>query len=133
MKKILLFASAILLLAACDKEETDPQTLNEKIIRTWQIDKYYGGGVDSTGWFQYPFGGYTIEIRSGGSYTERYTPVFNPQKVVNGTWEFLNNGDYFKQVDSSQTRVFTVLEIEADYLKLKTPTKDQEFWLKPKP
>ena len=132
LKTFTLFGIAVLLFAACKKDYNDT-TLNQKISRQWQIDKYYGGGIDSTLQFGFVFGGYWIDIKTGGNYTERYTPAFSPTRVVNGTWAFLNNGTYFQQVDSSQTRVFTLLSLEDDYLKLKNPNKDQQFWLKPKP
>lgn len=130
LKAITLLTFAIALFGACKKDNNEA-SLNEKITRQWQIDKYYGGGVDSTVYFNYVFGGYKIDIKADGHYTERYTPVFSPMKVVNGTWSFLSNGAYFQQVDSSQTRVFSTISIEADYLKLKTPNKDQQYWLKP--
>lgn len=126
VKIVVALALLALVVASCKKEED----LNTKIVRGWKIDKYYGGGVDSTVFFNYPFGGYTIDIKDDGNYTERYT-FFGSPRVVNGTWSFLSNGAYFKQQDSVQTRVFTVLSIETDYMKLKNPEKNQEYWLKP--
>lgn len=123
---LLLFAA--LLLSACDKD--NELTLTEKITRQWKIDKYYGSGVDSTAFFNYPFGGYKIDVKDNGQYTERYT-YFGAPQVVNGTWSFLVNGTYFQHVDSSQSRTFTILSLEEDYLKLKNPQKDQQYWLKP--
>lgn len=130
MNRLALLVLPLLVLAACKKESTE--SLNEKITRRWQIDKYIGQGVDSTAFFNFPYGGYTIDIKTGGQYTERYSSFGSP-KVVNGTWDFLTGGAFFRQIDSSQTRVFECVSVEADYLKLKTPGKDQQFWLKPKP
>ncbi|UPT66676.1 MAG: hypothetical protein M0D57_19905 [Sphingobacteriales bacterium JAD_PAG50586_3] len=125
-----LLLLTVLSFSACDKDENDDLTSTQKITRQWQIDKYYGYGVDSTVFFNYPFGGYKIDIKGSGQYTERYTNFGSP-RVVNGTWQFLNNSAYFQQVDSSQSRTFTVISLEADYLKLKNPLKDQQYWLKP--
>lgn len=119
---------AVLALTACDKE--NDLTPNEKITRQWQIDKYYGGGVDSTVFFNFPYGGYKIDVKANGQYTERYSN-FGSLRVVNGTWSFLVGETYFQQIDSSQSRTFTIISLEADYLKLKNPQKDQQYWLKP--
>jgi len=129
LKALTFSIIAVALFAAC-KKETDAASLNDKITRQWQIDKYYGSGVDSTVFFNYPFGGYKIDVKAGGQYTERYT-YFGLPRVVNGTWSFPNGDQYFQQVDSSQTRVFTIISLESNYMKLKNPLKDQQYWLKP--
>lgn len=116
-------------LIACKKDDVDEAS----IVRQWQIDKFYGGNVDSTYWFGFAYGGYTIDIKDGGTFTERYTPFSSPKRIVNGTWQLVdyNNAQYVELKDSVADRYFEILSLTGGSCKLKSPIENRQYWLKP--
>lgn len=129
MNKCLLACCLAVVLFACKKDTVDEPS----ITRVWQIDKFYGAGVDSTVWFGFAYGGYTIDIRTGGLFTERYTPYNSPMRIVNGNWQLIdyNNAQYVQLQDSVNNRYFELLLLDNSNFKLKSPIENRQYWLKP--
>ena len=85
---------------------------------SWEIDEYYKNGVEETQSFNLLFGNYVIKFHPDGDFTETYNamnllPVTNP-----GTWDIINNGMQLQLVDENARRIFDILSVTNDELRL---------------
>jgi len=130
-KKVTIFVVGMLVLLTSCKE-----MFYETLIQgTWEVDEYYRNGVEDTPAFYLLFGDYAITFHPDGDFTETYklgniVPVTNP-----GTWEPITNGDQLKLVDQASTRIYTILSLTKDELRLHRDVGDgsnEDLVLEPK-
>ena len=129
-KAAILVVGILVLLTSCK------QLIYEPVIeRTWEVDEHYTNGVEDTASFYLLFGDYAITFHPDGDFTETYrlgniVPVTNP-----GTWEVSTNGAQLQLVDQASTRIFDIVSLTIDELRLRRDLGDgrnEEFVMEPK-
>ena len=129
-KATILVVGILLLLTSCK------QLVYETLIQgRWEVDEHYSNGVEDTPSFYLLFGDYAITFHPDGDFTETYrlgniVPVTNP-----GTWEVSTNGAQLQLVDQASTRIFDIVSLTKDELRLRRDLGDgsnEEFVMEPK-
>ena len=129
-KATILVVGILVLLTSC--KQLVYQTL---IQGKWEVDEHYSNGVEDTPSFYLLFGDYAITFHPDGDFTETYrlgniVPVTNP-----GAWEISTNGAQLQLVDQASTRIFNIVSLTKDELRLRRDVGDgsnEEFVLEPK-
>ena len=85
---------------------------------SWEVDEYYKNGEENTQSFNLAFGDYVIKFHPDGDFTETYKAM-NLVSITNpGTWEIINNGGQLRLVDENSTRIFGILSVTTNELRL---------------
>lgn len=132
MKKLLpaFFAVAMLAWPACRNEET---TLRDAIERTWQMDRVFSNGQDVTQTHNAAFSGYRISFTRTGGFTEQYNAFGSIPNTRTGTWEFFNDFNNIKLIETSITRIYDIEKLEdASFILIEQVNSTQNrYELKP--
>lgn len=124
MKKLMILAMPLLMLAACGKYEDGPaisiRSKTARLCNTWQVSSAMQNGVDKTSDFNAAFAGYLLDIRKDETYTLSYSPFSIGQVNDNGRWEFTS--------DKMEVRFINQDNEVAQYQILRL--KEKEFWVR---
>jgi hypothetical protein len=95
MKKLMILALPILMLASCGKYEDGPaislRTKDQRLCNEWQVSSAMQNGVDKTSDFNAAFAGYLLDIRKDETYTLSYSPFSLGQVNDAGRWEWMSD------------------------------------------
>ncbi|MFT6245857.1 MAG: hypothetical protein ACJA0U_003410 [Salibacteraceae bacterium] len=125
MKKIVLFAVLALVFVSCSKYEEESASLLSKksrVANTWKVKSATAYGVDYTS--SYPVK--EIEITKEGGFTESIVEN-GITGFYDGTWEFNDDKTQLLVTFSNANRVYTILKLEKDAMKISPVPPDSEF------
>lgn len=125
-----LFALAVLAWPACRNQET---TLRDAIERTWRMDRVFTNGQDVTQTHNAAFADYRISFTRSGGFTEQYNAFGAVPTTRTGTWEFYNDFNNIKLIETSITRFYGIVKLEdANFiLTEQSGSNDNRYELKP--
>ena len=102
---------------------------------SWEVDEYYRNGAEDTQSFHLLFGDYVIKFHPDGDFTETYKAGNLLPITITGKWEVINNGGQLELVDENTTRIFDIMSVTSDELRLSRTLGDggnEELVLEPK-
>lgn len=124
MKKLILIALPLLILAGCGKYEDGPalslRTKKERVCNNWQVSSAYQNGNDRTSEFNAAFAGYMLDIRKDDTYSLSFSPFGIGSVQDNGRWEFTSDKMQIRLIDSDGD--------VSQYIILRL--KEKEFWVR---
>ena len=133
MKKMMLLALPLFILAACNKYEDGPaislETKKARLCNNWQVSSAYQNGTDKTSDFNAAFAGYLLDIKKDNTYTLSYSPFSIGTVSEHGAWEF--NGDKTQVVFTNSdgaSDTYTILRLKEKELWVKFVDDNNDEW-----
>jgi hypothetical protein len=133
MKKLILIALPLFILASCNKYEEGPmvslRTKTQRLSNNWQVSSAYQNGADRTSDFNVVFAGYLLDIRKDNTYTLSYSPFSAGTVTDHGTWEFNSDKTHVVLTNSDgETEDYTILRLKEKELWVRLHDDNNDEW-----
>ena len=133
MKKLLLIALPLLVLASCNKYEDGPafslRTKTQRLSNNWQVSSAYQNGTDKTSEFNVVFAGYLLDIRKDNTYTLSFSPLSAGTVTDSGTWEFNSDQTHVILTNSDgEQQDYTILRLKEKELWVRFHDDNNDEW-----